>query len=168
MQDRHGASIHLNIPFYRQHYDFTCGPACLMMAMKYLEPGCGPERIWRSISGGKQTSSLSAAPADMASHFPQQPGVSLPALPAIRGDSILWKSSIPPLDDPAMDLLRRPVFRAKNAMQKTAGPGTTGDDHRQKSSVKSLFSNHVPLIVTSSRFQRQRRPAALGCRDGYR
>jgi len=38
MQDKHGASIiHLDIPFYRQHYDFTCGPASLMMAMKYLD-----------------------------------------------------------------------------------------------------------------------------------
>ena len=37
MQADHGASISLNIPFYRQHYDFTCGPASLMMAMKYLD-----------------------------------------------------------------------------------------------------------------------------------
>ena len=37
MQADHGASIQLNIPFYRQHYDFTCGPASLMMAMKYLD-----------------------------------------------------------------------------------------------------------------------------------
>jgi uncharacterized membrane protein YraQ (UPF0718 family) len=33
MQAERGASIHLDIPFYRQHYDFTCGPASLMMAM---------------------------------------------------------------------------------------------------------------------------------------
>jgi uncharacterized membrane protein YraQ (UPF0718 family) len=32
MQAERGASIHLDIPFYRQHYDFTCGPASLMMA----------------------------------------------------------------------------------------------------------------------------------------
>src|SRR5665647_373407 len=37
MQDKHGASIHMDIPFYRQHYDFTCGSASLMMAMKYLD-----------------------------------------------------------------------------------------------------------------------------------
>ena len=30
-------TIRLCIPFYRQHYDFTCGPASLMMAMKYLD-----------------------------------------------------------------------------------------------------------------------------------
>ena len=37
MRDTHRASIHLDIPFYRQHYDFTCGPASLMMGMKYLD-----------------------------------------------------------------------------------------------------------------------------------
>ena len=37
MRAERGASIHLDIPFYRQHYDFTCGPASLMMAMKYLD-----------------------------------------------------------------------------------------------------------------------------------
>lgn len=30
-------SIRLDVPFYRQHYDFTCGPASLMMAMKYFD-----------------------------------------------------------------------------------------------------------------------------------
>ena len=30
-------SINLQVPYYRQHYDFTCGPASLMMAMKYFD-----------------------------------------------------------------------------------------------------------------------------------
>ena len=30
-------SIRLNVPFYRQNHDFTCGPASLMMAMKYFD-----------------------------------------------------------------------------------------------------------------------------------
>ncbi len=37
MQAKRGASVHLDIPFYRQHYEFTCGPASLMMAMKYFD-----------------------------------------------------------------------------------------------------------------------------------
>jgi hypothetical protein len=37
MQAARGAPVHLAIPFYRQHYDHTCGPASLMMAMKYLD-----------------------------------------------------------------------------------------------------------------------------------
>jgi predicted double-glycine peptidase len=28
----------LEIPFYRQRFEFTCGEACLMTAMKYFDP----------------------------------------------------------------------------------------------------------------------------------
>lgn len=31
------APVRLEVPFYRQHYDFTCSPASLMMAMKYFD-----------------------------------------------------------------------------------------------------------------------------------
>jgi len=37
MKAKRKEPIRLNIPFYRQHYDFTCGPASLMMAMKYFD-----------------------------------------------------------------------------------------------------------------------------------
>jgi len=55
MQAERGASIHLDIPFYRQHYDFTCGPASLMMAMKYLDNDLHLEKgleidIWRDAN----------------------------------------------------------------------------------------------------------------------
>lgn len=30
-------SIRLTVPFYKQNYDFTCGPASLMMAMNYFQ-----------------------------------------------------------------------------------------------------------------------------------
>jgi hypothetical protein len=32
-------SVHRDIPFFHQHYDYTCGPACLMMAIQYCNPG---------------------------------------------------------------------------------------------------------------------------------
>jgi hypothetical protein len=42
-------------PFYRQHLDFTCGPACLLMAMARYHPGLKPSRelevdIWREAN----------------------------------------------------------------------------------------------------------------------
>ncbi|MEM3671360.1 MAG: peptidase C39 family protein [Thermoprotei archaeon] len=37
MPSKRRTPIRLRIPFYRQHYDFTCGPASLMMAMHYLQ-----------------------------------------------------------------------------------------------------------------------------------
>lgn len=36
IQLKQNGSIRLNVPFFRQHYDVTCGPVSLMMAMKYF------------------------------------------------------------------------------------------------------------------------------------
>ena len=53
---RHSAaSIKLLIPFYRQVSQFTCGPACLMMAMKFFQPSLNLNRklefdIWREAN----------------------------------------------------------------------------------------------------------------------
>lgn len=35
---REEARVRLKVPYYAQTLDFTCGPACLMMAMKALDP----------------------------------------------------------------------------------------------------------------------------------
>lgn len=39
MQSTIRAPIHREIPFCHQHYDYTCGPACLMMALRYWNFG---------------------------------------------------------------------------------------------------------------------------------
>lgn len=36
--DEKSAGLLLDVPYYAQSLEFTCGPACLMMAMKYLDP----------------------------------------------------------------------------------------------------------------------------------
>ena len=43
------------VPFYRQSLDFTCGPACLLMAMGRFDPALAPGReieidIWREAN----------------------------------------------------------------------------------------------------------------------
>ncbi len=43
------------VPYYRQREDFTCGPACLMMAMARFKPGFTPDpvmeiRLWREAT----------------------------------------------------------------------------------------------------------------------
>jgi hypothetical protein len=52
---RSKTSIHLELPFYRQHYDFTCGPTSLMMVMKYFDKKIKLTRelemdIWREAN----------------------------------------------------------------------------------------------------------------------
>ena len=49
---RNPSKISFNVPFYAQHYDFTCGPAALMMAMNYFDTGIPLNKelemdIWR-------------------------------------------------------------------------------------------------------------------------
>jgi len=48
-------TIKLCVPFYRQASEFTCGPACLMMAMKVFQPNLRLNRglefdIWREAN----------------------------------------------------------------------------------------------------------------------
>jgi hypothetical protein len=38
IKDRPKDDVALNVPFYHQQQDFTCGSASLMMAMKYFNP----------------------------------------------------------------------------------------------------------------------------------
>lgn len=45
----------LNVPYYQQGTDFTCGPACLLMAMKTFDPACeinlsSELQIWREAT----------------------------------------------------------------------------------------------------------------------
>jgi hypothetical protein len=47
--------LRLHVPLYRQATQFTCGPACLMMAMKFFKPSMNLGRdlefdIWREAS----------------------------------------------------------------------------------------------------------------------
>lgn len=47
--------VALDVPFYRQTLDFSCGPACLIMAMKHFDPNLRASReleidIWREAN----------------------------------------------------------------------------------------------------------------------
>jgi hypothetical protein len=53
--NRGKATFRLSVPFYRQAVQFTCGPACLMMAMKFFQPSLHLTRelefdIWREAN----------------------------------------------------------------------------------------------------------------------
>lgn len=151
MQAGHGTSIHLDIPFYRQHFNFTCGPASLMMAMKYLEKDLhlikGLEiDIWREAN-------LVAVPG--TSRY----GLAYSA--AVRGFSATVTSNtggidyvdrlVPPLDDPDMQTLKDFFYerktRCRKLMVRERVETITGE-----TITKSLLLNRVPLIVTNCLF----------------
>jgi hypothetical protein len=151
MQERHGASIHLEIPFYRQHYEFTCGPACLMMAMKYLDHNLhsGKDReidLWRE---GNLVAVLGTGRFGLAFSA------------GVRGFSARVTSNTggldfvdmfePPLDEPGMQLLKD-LFCERRTRCRKLGVRERQQTITGKILRESLFSNHVPLIVTNSLF----------------
>jgi len=151
MQAEHGVSIHMSIPFFPQHYDFTCGPASLMMAMKYLDNdmhfGKGLEiDIWREGN---------LVPVLGTSRF------GLAYSPAVRGFSARVTSNtggidfvdkiVPPLNEQDMQLLKEQFYERRTRCKKL-GVREKQETITSETLCKSLLLNHVPLIVTNSLF----------------
>ncbi len=151
MQDKYGASIHLDIPFYRQHFDFTCGPACLIMAMKYLDPDLCTGKdleidIWRE-------GNLVAVPGTSRYGLAYSSGIRgfSARVTSNTGGPDFVERFVPPLNDPDMQLLRE-LFHERRARCRKLGVRERQQTITGKILRESLFSNHVPLIVTSSLF----------------
>ena len=151
MQANHGASIQLNIPFYRQHYDFTCGPASLMMAMKYLD---------NDVCLGKELElDLWREGTLVAVYGTSRYGLAFSA--AVRGFSARVTSNtggidfaeqfVPPLNAPDMQMLKDQFYERRTRCRKL-GVREKQETITGKTISKSLFSNHVPLVVTNSLF----------------
>lgn len=151
MQTDRGGAIHLDLPFYRQHWNYTCGPASLMMAMKHLDPGVQPDRdleidIWREGT------------------FVVVPGTSrfgLAFSAAVRGLSARTTSNTggidyvetfrPPLADEDMALLKEHFFERWTRCR-TLGVRERRTTITTRTIRRALLSNRIPLIVTSSSF----------------
>ena len=113
MRAERGASIDLDIPFYRQHYDFTCGPAALMMALKYLDDSVrtGTDLeidIWReaNLVAVRGTSRYGLAFSAAVRGF--SAGVA-----SNTGRIDFVEKVVPPLSDPKMQLLREQFFERR-------------------------------------------------------
>lgn len=143
--------IHLPLPFYRQHYDFTCGPACLMMAMKYLDDCLFLSKeleidIWREANlvavPGTSRYGLAYAAASR--------GFSARVASNTGGIDFVEKID-PPLDDEAMDLLRS-QFSERRIRCRNLGVRESRAPITARTLRAALGRDHVPLIVTSIRF----------------
>lgn len=63
LDNRNHTAVRLNVPYYAQTLEFTCGPACLIMAMKYHNPRLVPDRslelrLWKEATQIFMTSGL--------------------------------------------------------------------------------------------------------------
>lgn len=151
MPTEHRPSIRLAIPFFRQHYDFTCGPASLMMAMKYLDPGMCLKKdleidLWREgnlvvVPGtGRFGLAYSAAVRGFCARVTSNTG------------GLDFVGTFVPLPSEGemkmlMDLFRERRTRCRKLGVRERQETITGEILREL-----LFSNHVPLIVTNSLF----------------
>lgn len=142
---------HLSLPFYRQHYDFTCGPACLMMAMKYLDETLVLSKnleidIWReanlvTIPG---TSRYGLAFSATTRGFSAR-------VTSNTGGIDFVERIHHPLDNETMDLLRS-QFSERRIRCRNLGVKERRSPITARTLRAALGCNHVPLIVTSTRF----------------
>jgi len=151
MQAERRASIHLDIPFYRQHYDFTCGSASLMMAMKFLDNDVRLSKnleidLWRE---GNLVAVLGTSRFGLA-YSAAVRGFSARVTSNTGGIDFIDKF-VPPLDDPAMQLLKE-QFYERRARCRKMGVRERQGMITDKTIYNALFLNHVPLIVTNALF----------------
>jgi hypothetical protein len=151
MQAEHHTSIHLDIPFYRQHYDFTCGPASLMMAMKYLDRDLRLKKdleidLWREgtlvfVCGTSRYGlAYSAAVRGFSARVTSNTGMI---------DFV--ERFIPPLADSDMDLLRDQFYERRARCRKLCVRERL-ETITAKTIRDALFLDHVPLIITNTLF----------------
>ena len=151
MNTNRGAPIHLDLPFYRQHYDFTCGPALLMMAMKYLDNDLRLGKdfeidLWRegNLVAVLGTSRYGLAFSALVRGF-------FARVTSNTGGIDFVDRFVPPLNAPDMQMLKC-HFSERRIRCRKLGVLEKQETITGKTIRKSLFSNHVPLIVTNSLF----------------
>lgn len=151
MQAERGPPVHLDIPFYRQHYDFTCGPASLMMAMKYLDNNyrLGKDveiELWREGSlitvygTSRYGLAYSAAVRGFAAGVSSNTG---------GIDFIDW--CVPLLNNPDIQMLKE-QFHERRTRCRKLGVRERQVTITEETIYKALSSDHVPLIVTNTLF----------------
>jgi len=142
-------ALKLSIPFYRQAFQFTCGPACLMMAMKFFQPSLRLSReleldIWREANFveayGTSKEGLALAAARRGFH------VYTMGMPLRHSfvDAIADKN--PSIDYTVLELLYGDTRKKFRAM------GLRNINSRiQPSTLKEVLRrSHVPILLTST------------------
>jgi len=142
-------SFRLRVPFYRQASQFTCGPACLMMAMKFFKPSLKLSRglefeIWREAnlveSYGTSREGLAVAAAKRGFD------VYTMGKPTRHSFVDAISNKIPSIDYKMLELLyndTRAKFRAMSL--RNASPRI------ELSKLEdALEKSHIPILLTST------------------
>lgn len=153
MQADRKASIHLNVPFYRQHYDFTCGPASLMMAMKYFDEHLHLTKdlevdIWRE---GNMVEVYGTSRYGLAYSAAFRGFCARVTSNSNRIDFV--DRLVPPVKELNTRVLKL-HFYERRARCRKLGVEEKQEIITGEAIYNSLLSNHVPLVVTNALFCR--------------
>jgi hypothetical protein len=151
MQAEPGASIYLDLPFFRQHWDYTCGPASLMMALHHLDDTMRLDRdleidIWREATfvAVRGTSRYGLAYAAAVRGFSAR-------TTSNTGGIDFQERLASLLDAPEMQLLRE-QFAERRARCSRLGVPDLKETITGRIIRRCLERDHVPLIVTNTQF----------------
>ena len=141
--------VKLSVPFYKQASQFTCGPASLMMTMKFFHPSLRLNRelefdIWResnlveSYGTSKEGLALAAA----------RRGFSVFTIGEVRRHSFVdaIANKIPSIDNEILELLYKDTRRKFRAMKLT----NLNRKIRLKEMRTLLQRAHIPIVLTDT------------------
>lgn len=141
-------SIRLNVPFFRQHYDVTCGPVSLMMAMKFfsdipltkdLEIDIWREGNMVEVYG---TSRYGLAYSAIIRGFCAK-------VTSNTGGIDFVDRLVPPVKDLDLHVLKL-HFKERRARCRKMGVKERRQMITDKLVYNSLLSGHIPLLVTNA------------------
>ena len=143
------SSLHLRIPFHKQTSQFTCGPASLLMAMKFFQPTLRLTKgleldIWRESnlveSYGTSKEGLAVAAA--------RRGFSAYTMGISRKHSFIDEISheIPSVDKGVLEFLYRDIRSKFHAM----GLSNVNRPIKLQTLKALLTKSHIPLFLTST------------------
>ncbi|HEX7649536.1 MAG TPA: GNAT family N-acetyltransferase/peptidase C39 family protein [Noviherbaspirillum sp.] len=161
----------MRAPYYRQTLGFTCGPSCLMMAMKAFEPGIELNRtlelqLWREATTIFMTAGHGGCgPHGLALAAHRQ---GFPSEVYVNGRGILFQDSV-------RDPEKREVIRlVQDDFAQQAARRGISIHHKLAGSaelLKCFSAGGIPLVLISAfRLTRERVPhwvVITGCDDNF-
>ncbi|MFH1699468.1 MAG: GNAT family N-acetyltransferase/peptidase C39 family protein [Candidatus Zixiibacteriota bacterium] len=140
----------LNVPYYPQTLDFTCGPACLLMALKYFNPNT---ELTRAL---EMTLWKEATLIFMASGFGGTDGYGLALSALNRGLSchLVMSMDSTPLLKSVRTPKKREVMKIVHSDLKRkarkAGLGSAFYEFGMEEIISALYRNMVPIVMIST------------------
>ncbi len=140
----------LNVPYYPQTFDFTCGPACLMMALRHFRPGMEMTRALEMMLWKEATLIF------MASGFGGTDGYGLALSALNRGLSchvVMSMNTTPLLKSvrlPEKREVMRIVHNDLKRKARRAGLGRAIYDYGMEEIVAALHRNLLPIVMIST------------------